>query len=142
MELQPITPTTLARSREEEECRQLVWPVDDEPREILSVARPRDMPLKIMRRRCARPPSILGDSEHSQIISPVEISLDPCIVGEETPLEEGSFPAAFGKRLLIFKSITDFSGIPDFSTRPLKLDLDAICDDVSYYFRHVLGCIV
>lgn len=103
MELQPITPTTLARSREDEECRQLDRPVDDEPREIkLSVARPRDMPREVMRR--VRPPSISGNLDHPQIISPEDISLDPCTVGEETPLEEGSF-LAFGKRLIKFLTV-------------------------------------
>jgi len=102
MELRPIAPATLARSREEEECRQLDWPVDDEPKEIkLSVAGLRDMPLKEM--QLVRPPSISGDSDHSQILSPEEISLNPCKVGEEIPLKEGSFPAAFGKRLVNFQ---------------------------------------
>lgn len=95
MELQPLTPTTLARSQ----------PVDDEPRELkLSVARPRDIPREIMRR--VRPRSISGNSDladgDSQIISPEEISLDPCTVSKEIPLEQGSFPVAFGKRLIKF----------------------------------------
>lgn len=95
MELQPLTPTTLAKSQ----------PVNDEPRELkLSVARPRDIPREIMRR--VRPRSISGNSDladgDSQIISPEEISLDPCTVSKEIPLEQGSFPVAFGKRLIKF----------------------------------------
>ena len=106
MELQPIRPTTLAR-------RQLV---DDEYRELkLSVARPRDMPQEIMQR--VRPRSISGNSDladgDSQIISPEEISLDPCAVSKEIPLEQGSFPVPFGKRLIklvkhVFKELFKF----------------------------------
>ena len=107
MELQPIPPTALARSREDEECREV--DLDDEPREVkLSVARPRDIPPVVMQR--VRPRSISGNSDladgDSQVISPDEISLDPCTVGEETPLEEGSFPVAFGKRLVKFSRVS------------------------------------
>lgn len=110
MELQTITPNTLARSRKDEERHQLDWTDDDQPRELkLSVARPRDVPQKRM--RCVRPRSISSNSDladgDSMIISPEEISLDPYTVIKETPLEQGGFPAAFGKRLIKFY----FSGI-------------------------------
>ena len=104
MELEPITPTTLATSREDEESRQHHWPVDGprevEPRVALWGARPRDIPQEVALR--VRPRSISGnsglvDGNSHIIISPEEISLDPCTVGKETPLEEGSFPVAFGK---------------------------------------------
>lgn len=69
------------------------------PRVALWGARPRDIPQEVTQR--VRPRSISGNSGladgGSQIISPEEISLDPCTVGEETPLEAGSFPDAFGK---------------------------------------------
>jgi len=120
MELQPITPTTLARSREDEECRQLDRPVDDEPREIkLSVARPRDMPRDVMRR--VRPPSISGNSDHPQIISPEDISLDPCTVGEETPLEEGSF--------LAFDTEDEHPGIDTANEESKAVDVEKKLDD-------------
>ena len=85
MELQPITSTTLTRSREDEEFR---------------LAQPRDIPQVETQR--VRPRSLSGNSDlgegDSLIISPEEISLDPVMVGEETPLEEGSFPDGFGKK--------------------------------------------
>ena len=95
MELQPLTPTTLARSQ----------PVDDEPRELkLSVARPRDIPREIMRR--VRPRFISGNSDladgDSQIISPEEIPLDLRFITDESPLELRSFSVVFGKRLIKF----------------------------------------
>ena len=83
MELQPITPTTFARSREDEEFR---------------CARPRFIPQVSQR---VRPRSLSGNSDLAdgdwRAISTEEISFAPCAVGEETPLEEGSFPVAFGK---------------------------------------------
>ena len=60
--------------------------------------RPRDIP-QVNRR--VRPPSLSSNSDLAdgdwRAISTEEISFAPCAVGEETPLEEGSFPVAFGK---------------------------------------------
>lgn len=114
MELQLPTPATLARSGEDEECHQLDGPVDDEARGLnLSVAQPRDISQERMSRD--RQQSISGNldlaDDDSQIISSEEISLEPCTVSEENPLEQASFPVAIGKRLI------KFSGIPDFRTR-------------------------
>lgn len=83
VELQLITPTTFARSREDEEFR---------------FSRTRDIPQVY---RCVRPRSLSGNSDLTdgvwRAVSPEEISFARCAVRKETPLEEGSFPVAFGK---------------------------------------------
>lgn len=82
MELQPITPTTFA------------WSAYDE----CGSAQPRDIPQVYQR---VRPRSLSGNSDLAdgdwRAISMDEISFTLCAVGKETPLEEGSFPVAFGK---------------------------------------------
>lgn len=44
--------------------------------------------------------------------------------------------AIYSKQLTVlglnFKSVSDHSGIPGFSTCALKIELDAICDNVSF----------
>ncbi len=61
--------------------------------------RPRSI-KEVPKATCARPRCISSDDsadDNSPIISPEGICLESCIVSEEIQLEEGIFPAAFGK---------------------------------------------